>query len=66
MHKINLGINPIFMKVTFQCVLITVAARSRARNIFARPWVRVPLGTGESASFPVFVLSCVGRGLATG
>jgi hypothetical protein len=53
-----------------QCILnrllacsVTVAARSRARIIFGRSWVRIPLEAWMFA-FILFVSSCIGSGLA--
>jgi hypothetical protein len=44
---------------------ITVAARSKARNVFARSSTGI-VGSNPTRGMDVFVLSCVGSGLATG
>jgi hypothetical protein len=49
---------------------ITVAERSKARNIFARSNTRIvgsnPSRDMEVCVYSAFILSCVRRGLATG
>jgi hypothetical protein len=59
-----------FLQYIIQYMLVTVAARSKAWNVFARLNIEI-VGSNRARGmdvcvYSVFVLSCVSRGLATG